>query len=479
MCGIFASLRGPATPTHKLTHRGPDTYTSLVIGKASLCFDRLAINGGSGGIQPFEHNNKWIVANAEIYNHDELGGTEGQSDCKVILPTVEAHGLMRACQMFSADFAFVYTDGENMWAARDQVGVRPLFYVRSFNGICFASEAKALLNIGPKIEIFPPGHLYDSVLDDFVCWMPNYWDSPRLDDDEEFVKLQIRELLEEAVEKRVRNTDQPVGFFLSGGLDSSIIAALGKKFLGHIRTFSIGLQGSPDLLAAQVMADHLESEHTEIYFTPEQGIKALEDVIWSLETYDTTTVRASVPMYLLSKYIRENTDIRVVLSGEGSDELFGGYLYFHGAPTVQDFKMETGRLIHDVHLFDVLRADRTTAAHGLELRVPFFDRDLIDYVMDGFDPELKLPKDGLEKALLREACKDLLPCDIFWRQKNGMSDAVGTSWVSALRRNGENYKAIFTKMFGSKNEHLVPYLWMPKWSDAKDPSATVLPYFQH
>jgi asparagine synthase (glutamine-hydrolysing) len=184
-------------------------------------------------------------------------------------------------------------------------------------------------------------------------------------------------------------------------------------------------------------------------------------------------------MFLLSKYIKENTDIRVILSGEGSDELFGGYLYFHGAPNVDEFRHETGRLVRDVHMFDVLRADRTTAAHGLELRVPFFDRDLIDYVMDGFDPDLKMPRGGFEKFLIREAFEDILPLEICWRQKNGMSDAVGYAWVDALKKAGEDrYKIMFQSYFG-KNFHLCPYMWMPKWSDATDPSARVLPQFNN
>lgn len=441
-------------------------------------FWRLAINGlGEVGDQPFEHQGKHLIANAEIYNHIELGNDPNNSDCAVIMPLVEKHGLIRACEILRGDFAFVITDGKNLWAARDRVGVRPLFYCRQAGNISFASEVKALIHIGEKVEIFPPGHFYDSKMDQFVCWLPNYWDRPRMDNDHMFVKDQIRDLLKEAVELRVGNSSRPVGFFLSGGLDSSIIAALGKQILGKIRTFSIGLPGSPDLLAAGDMANFLGSEHTEVHFSIDEGLAAVNEVIWHLESFDTTTVRASVPMYLLSKYIKENTDIRVVLSGEGSDELFGGYLYFHGAPDVTEFLAETGRLVRDVHLFDVLRADRTTSAHGLELRVPFFDRDVVDYVMDGFDPDLKRPKGRWEKYLLREAFEDILPHDICWRQKNGMSDAVGYDWVDALKRRGESrYLTCFTNSYG-KNMHLTPYKWMPKWFETDDPSARVLPLF--
>jgi len=476
MCGIFAGTKPP--PANKLTHRGPDAFSHVCVGDMHLMFWRLAINGlGSVGSQPIECNGKHLIANAEIYNHVELGGAPGESDCNVILPLIEEHGLFRACELMSGDFAFVYTDGEHMWAARDRVGVRPLFYCKYPGGISFASEIKALTHIGGLVEIFPPGHLYDPKLNRFICWAPNYWDHPRDDDDVDFVRSHIRHLLTEAVEKRVHNTERSVGFFLSGGLDSSIIAALGKKFLGKIRTFSIGLEGSPDLLAARKMADFLESDHTEVKFTILEGLDAIRDVIWHIETFDTTTIRASIPMYLLSKYIKENTDIRVVLSGEGSDELFGGYLYFHGAPNVEAFLGDTTRLVREVHLFDVLRADRTTAAHGLELRVPFFDRDVIDYVMDGFSPELKMPQGKWEKYILREAFEDILPREICWRQKNGMSDAVGYDWVNALKSWGEDkYYRIFEQYFG-RNKHLCPHMWMPKWSNATDPSARFLPNF--
>ena len=480
MCGIFATNGDRLPAKDRLAHRGPDSFMAKKVGDVNLMFWRLAINGlGSVGDQPFEHNGKHLIANAEIYNHIELGNDAEKSDCDIILPLVDKHGLVRTCEILRGDFAFIISDGERMWAARDRVGVRPLFYCKYSGKIAFASEAKALTHIGEKVEIFPPGHIYDSRLDQFVCWLPNYWDHPRDDDDHVFVKKHIRHLLSEAVELRVTNTSRPVGFFLSGGLDSSIIAALGKQILGKIRTFSIGLQGSrsPDLLAAREMAKFLDSDHTEVLFTIQEGINVVPKVIEHLESFDTTTVRASVPMYLLSQYIKENTDIRVVLSGEGSDELFGGYLYFHGAPDNSEFLAETGRLVRDVHMFDVLRADRTTAAHGLELRVPLFDRVFIDYVMDGFDSDLKRPRGKWEKYLLREAFEDLLPHEICWRQKNGMSDAVGYEWVDALKKLGEGrYQVLFSNFYG-KNTHLTPYKWMPKWCTADDPSARILPNF--
>jgi asparagine synthase (glutamine-hydrolysing) len=483
MCGIYATF-GKVPNEPNLAHRGPDDY-----GHASgntphpweMSFWRLAINGTAGPNQPIEYDGLKLVCNGEIYNHLELGGHRGESDCNVILPTIEREGLTRACELFSGDFAFVYTDGERYWAARDRVGVRPLFYVRHDDGMAFASEAKALLQFKRNIRVFPPGHVYDSELDKFICWAPNYWDHPREDTPFEDIKFHLREYFLEAVRKRVETTERPVGFFLSGGLDSSLVAWAGAKILApkRIKTFAIGCGDSPDLKAAREMAKFLNSEHTEVTFSIPEAIERLHEVMWALESWDVTTVRASVPMFLLAEWIKRNSDVRVVLSGEGSDELFGGYLYFHNAPDLESYRAETIRLVQDVHLFDVLRADRCTAAHGIELRVPFFDRDFIDYAMDGFSTVFKYQNNGLEKWILRETFKDDLPPSICWRQKNGMSDAVGYSWVDALRekfggREEIFYKKVFEQMFGREQCHLTPYQWLPKWTTVKDPSARLL-----
>jgi asparagine synthase (glutamine-hydrolysing) len=470
MCGLIA-ITGDADTVEKLQHRGPDSHSELYIGNVRLLFWRLAINGLTCGQQPFQHGDKYLIANAEIYNHEELGGEKGHSDCEVILKLIKRYGLTSTCQMLNGDFAFVLTDGKEVWAARDRFGVRPLFFCKHSTGVAFASEAKALIHFGTRIVHFPPGHLYDSGR--FICWERNHWDMPKNNQSNELWVSIVA-----AVERRIRNTEVPVGYFLSGGLDSSIIAAVGKSLSKDpIKTFSIGLKDSPDLLAARQMSTFLDSDHTEVIFKPDEGIAVIGDVIWHLETYDTTTVRASIPMYLLSKYIKENTDIRVILSGEGSDEIFGGYLYFHGAPDSRAFDKETERLVNDVHMFDVLRADRTTAAWGLELRVPFFDTHLVNYVMK-LSSELKMPRDGYEKWILRKTFEHMLPRNICWRQKNGMSDAVGTDWRQALKNFGEfHYKDIYADYFGNQH-HLVPYMWMPKWSDATDPSATELKYFK-
>jgi asparagine synthase (glutamine-hydrolysing) len=443
------------------------------------------------------YDNTMLVCNGEVYNHLELGGTKGESDCAVIQPLIESVGILETVNTINGDFAFVWSNGDKFYAARDRVGVRPLFFTKLDDGMAFASEAKALLHFGTQIMHFPPAHIYDSELGQFTCYAPMYYPMPNNFNSLPDIRDAIRDKLTDAVKLRMETSERPVGFFLSGGLDSSIIAAIGASLSKKpIRTFSIGLSGqdSPDLIAARKVAKHLGSDHTEVTFNVETGIAALKTVIWHLETYDTTTVRASVPMFLLSKYIVDQTDIRVILSGEGSDELFGGYLYFHKAPTTDKFLMETNRLVRDVFMFDVLRADRCTSAHGLELRVPFFDPDFIEYVMDGFSPEVKKPKDGVEKMILRESFKDFLPEDILMRQKNGMSDAVGYSWVDGIKRYADNhcfwekffvktpgtaeeclYKFIYNELFP---EELVSYKWMPKWTDATDPSARYLDNFQ-
>lgn len=499
MCGIFAIIsendKDFKSPKNDLNHRGPDEFSSIHFGNCYMEFWRLAINGLGDGCQPMMYKNSAMVCNGEVYNYIELGGEKGESDCAVIQPMIETCGIMNAVDSINGDFAFIWSDGNKFYAARDRVGVRPLFYTHlESGGMAFASEAKALLHFNTCIHHFPPGHIYDSEFDEFICYAPMYYPKPPdYENDWNEVKERIHDKLVDAVKLRFETTERPVGFFLSGGLDSSIIAAIGAKLSKEpINTFSIGFDGcdSPDLIAARKVAKHIGSKHTEVKFTLRDGINALSDVIRHLETYDTTTIRASVPMYLLSQYIAENTDIRVILSGEGSDELFGGYLYFHSAPGVDAFTKETNRLLRDVHLFDVLRADRCTSAHGLELRVPFFDPDFIEYVMDGFSGELKMPVDDmLEKEILRDSFSDYLPEDILRRQKNGMSDAVGYNWVDGIKEYAKTkgfyflskkpeeamYKDIYRK-HGYPDE-LVLYKWMPRWTDATDPSARYLPEF--
>lgn len=463
-----------------LKHRGPDASRSVTNGKCTMIFTRLAINDTSeNGMQPFQYQPQsgWpvvnLVCNGEIFNHKELsqGDSNGTSDCECLIPLIEKYGIFKASQMIRGEFAMCWTDGDRVVASRDPFGVRPLFYTKyAKDSIAFASEAKELTGFGSKIEVFPPGHIYDSYSDTFSCYYPCYWDNKNpLDVDLD----RIRTGLEEAVRIRIENTDQPIGFFLSGGLDSSLIAAIANRQLQKIKTFSIGAPDSADLKAARKVADFLGSEHTEVHFDIEEGLRNVEEVIRSIESYDTTTVRASVPMWTLARWVSENTDIKVIISGEGSDELFGGYLYFHHAPNVEAFSEENARRLKLIHQFDGLRADRCIAAHGLELRVPFLDVDFVDYVMS-MKQDVKMVKGGMiEKWVLRKAFEGYLPDELLWRQKDGMSDAVGYSWVDHLKQTGEHYDKIFDRIYPGMH-HLISEKWMPKWVEADDPSARVL-----
>jgi len=308
----------------------------------------------------------------------------------------------------------------------------------------------------------------------------------------------LKDTLEDAVKIRLENTERDTGFLLSGGLDSSLIASIAQRMVGKIKTFSIGLVGSPDLVAARKVSKFLGSEHHEVTFTTQEGVKAVPDVIMALESYDTTTVRASVPMYLLCKYIKEKTTCRYIFSGEGSDELLGGYLYFKNAPDVQAFATENMRRLKLIHQFDGLRADRCAGAHGLDLVVPFLDIKFINACMEMNQNE---KMGSCEKRALREAFVGYLPEDILWRQKDGMSDAVGTSWVKTLRKHADDavsdnvfmitkavcgehnapltkeeawYREIFWKFFGCRHDHLISEIWRPRWTHVTDPSARLL-----
>jgi asparagine synthase (glutamine-hydrolysing) len=501
MCGILALFgEDVEVSSYLLTHRGPDDYRTKTLGKCRMDFYRLAINDlTDAGMQPFRQGDHMLVCNGEIYNYREhlTGHEASKSDCEVLIPLIKYYGIMGAMDQINGDFSLVYTDGKRVIAARDPVGVRPLFYTRyDKDSIAFASEAKALLFLNSKIEVFPPGHIYDSYINDFVCYHTGYW--------RVFKHLNIeyrdtlRTTLEHAVHERINNTERDIGFLLSGGLDSSLICSIAARKLGKIKTFSIGLEGSPDLEAARKVAKYLDTDHTEVKFTIREGLAHLNDVIHSLESYDTTTVRASTPMWLLCKYIKQHTPCRYIFSGEGSDEILGGYLYFHNAPNVDEFACENMRRLRLIHQFDGLRADRCAGAHGLDLIVPFLDKNFIDLCMSINQND---KRGDIEKKILREAFTGYLPDDILWRQKDGMSDAVGTNWVDEIRKYAEDnvddmclrdtkkmthghntpltkeeamYRNIFWKMYGKDNDHLISEIWRPKWTKITDPSARLL-----
>ena len=501
MCGILALFGEEVEFSYKhlLTHRGPDDYRTRTMGKCRMDFYRLAINDlTDAGMQPFVDEKSMLMCNGEIYNHKifRYGFEKSSSDCEILLPMVNDLGMLKAMDLINGDFTIVWSNGKRIMAARDPVGVRPLFYTRyDKDSIAFASEAKALRFLQSKVHIFPPGHIYDSYLNDFVCYHTGYWHVNKYTDTYEG---DLKETFIQCVHERLATTERDIGFLLSGGLDSSLIASIAAKKLGKINTFSIGLKGSPDLEAARRVAKYLNSNHTEVTFTTEEGISHVNDVIYSLESYDTTTVRASTPMWLLCKYIKEHTNCRYIFSGEGSDEILGGYLYFHNAPSTDEFALENMRRLRLIHQFDGLRADRCAGAHGLDLIVPFLDKKFIDVCMK---MNQRKKRGGMEKRVLREAFEGYLPDEILWRQKDGMSDAVGTSWVDGIKMYAEMtvsdsefmeirnksmyhntpltkeealYRKIFWTYYGTDHDHLISEIWRPKWTSITDPSARLL-----
>jgi asparagine synthase (glutamine-hydrolysing) len=463
-------------------------------------FVRLSINDTSDdGMQPFVRNTEMLVCNGEIYNHRdfETGKELSGSDCECLLGMLKQHGIRETCNLIRGVFAFAWSDGDRLLVARDPVGVRPLFYTRTPEGsIVFASEMKVLPG---RVDIFPPGHFYDSYLDDFVCYHNLYWTTTPVE--KESAEWEIQKRFEESVARRITNADCEIGFLLSGGLDSSLVAVVAKKLgVTNMKTFSIGQTDSPDILAARKVAEFLGSNHHEVLFDFDEGVQVIPEVIKSLESYDTTTIRASTPMWLLCKWISKNTNCKVILSGEGSDELFGGYLYFKGAPSEEAFQAETIRRVRLLHQFDVLRADRCAAAHGLELRVPFLDRDFVDTAIQ-IPPGLKMTTE--EKKILRDAFDGYLPEEILRRKKDAFSDAVGYGWVDhvkthasklfsdsllkviSVQTNNHNtpitmeeamYRHIFYNLYGQTNDHLISEIWRPKWTDVVDPSARQLKF---
>lgn len=510
MCGItfvFAEFC-PEAFVSSIQHRGPDNHQQLRTKVGVFAFDRLAINDlRPEGNQPFEDDDGVLICNGEIYNHSVLRSSvselRSESDCEVLLKLLNDHGPA-AFRMLDAEFACVYYDKRNntLYASRDPLGVRPLFvaYDKNDSVVGFSSEAKGLsmLSDAVRCKRFPPGAYWDAQ----NGFTPFYTYATRACTQEKFgthVEA-VKNLLMEAVYKRVRNTDRTVAYFLSGGLDSSIIAAIGASISKEpITTYSVGIRGSesPDLIHARIVAKHIGSHHHEISFSPEEAVAYLHKVICKLESYDCTTIRASVPMFLLSDYIAHNSDQRVILSGEGADELFGGYLYFHHAPSHDAFQDETVRLLKNIHQFDGLRADRCTAAHGLELRVPFLDLALVDYVIEHVPPEMKSPgaNGGIEKRVLREAFAHMLPKVIVDRQKNGMSDAVGYSWVDHLRAVAAPkcpdtvyavnppltdeerwYREIYHEFY-EDSDCAHSTIWRPQWVTETDPSARKLNVF--
>ena len=493
--------------------RGPDDTRIEAIPGGMLCFHRLSIMGlHDAGMQPFSRGKNKVVCNGELYGwrKQKQALTEkgysfrSDSDCELLLPLYEEKGLGMFREL-DAEFALILYDGEKdrLIAGRDPIGIRPLYYGYFADGsIAFASEPQNLEGLCGRILPFPPGHYYDG--ERFVRYADLTTVDTPLADDLETVCKNIREKLIAGVEKRL-DADAPLGFLLSGGLDSSLVCAIAAKLLGRrIRTFAIGMDLDPiDLKYARIAADYIGAEHTAFTMTREDVLSALDEVIRLLGTWDITTVRASLGMYLCCKAIHENTDVRVLLTGEISDELFG-YKYTDFAPSAEAFQQESRKRVDELHMYDVLRADRCISVNSLEARVPFGDLDFVRYVMR-VDPELKLNRYNMGKYLLRHAFeKDhILPDEILWRQKAAFSDAVGHSMVDDLKAYAESvysdeafregaakygyrppftkesllYRDIFEKHYPGQAE-MIRDFWMPnpEWEGCRvdDPSARVL-----
>lgn len=496
----------------KTISRGPDDTRIVETGDGILGFHRLAIMGLTpSGMQPFKLDSSYAVCNGEIYGFEKIKEKlsekytfESESDCEILLPMYKEYGT-EMFQMLDAEFACVIYDGETreFIAARDPIGIRPLYYGYDEEGaIIFASEPKNLVGLTDKIMPFPPGHYYKD--GQFICYCDLAKVEEVCQDELETVCKNIHDKLTVGVEKRLI-ADAKVGFLLSGGLDSSLVCAIAaKKSREPIKTFAIGMsEDAIDLKYAKQTADYIGSDHTEIYMTSDEVLGSLETVIQMLGTYDITTIRASMGMYLVCKAIHEQTDIRVLLTGEISDELFG-YKYTDFAPNAKAFQEESQKRIRELHMYDVLRADRCISVNSLEARVPFGDLDFVKYVM-AVDPELKINTYGKGKYLLRHAFErgGYLPNEILWREKAAFSDAVGHSMVDYLKEYAESkftdeefeknskkytyarpftkesllYREIFEKYYPGQAEMIVDF-WMPnkEWEgcDVNDPSARVL-----
>jgi asparagine synthase (glutamine-hydrolysing) len=440
----------------KIRHRGPD-WSGIYCGdKAIIAHERLSIVDPWSGGQPLYSKDRKLIlgVNGEIYNHRDIRSRYEktyefltQSDCEVILALYNDKGK-DFMEDLNGIFAFVLYDEKNntYLVARDHMGIIPLYMGwDAFGTIYFASELKSLEGICKKIEVFPPGHYYYSPEGMLAKWYIRDWSSYDAVKDNPTNMDDLRTALENAVHRQLMS-DVPYGVLLSGGLDSSVISAIARKYAAHrietndekeawwpqLHSFAVGLVGSPDLAAAQKVAEHIGTIHHEIHFTVQEGLDALRDVIYYLETYDVTTVRASTPMYLLARVIK-SMGVKMVLSGEGADEVFGGYLYFHKAPNAKEFHEETVRKLSKLYLYDCLRANKSLAAWGVEGRVPFLDKEFMDVAMR-LNPEDKMAKNGkMEKWVVRKAFEHYLPASVAWRQKEQFSDGVGYSWIDSLK----------------------------------------------
>ncbi len=539
MCGIFTLLNhhydGAVVRKQfeKGRGRGPEHSVLKSVGiQVTMGFHRLAINGlNVESSQPIEHNNMFLICNGEIYNYHELYQTMGvqpstQSDCEVILWLYEKYGIEQCLRMLDGVFAFVLLDqrlhfGESrIYVARDPYGVRPLYQMTTPSGVLgFASELKMMSDFDTESTIrhFTPGtwSMYKLPTQVNAAWLPvqsgvpycamGFCNSEILDDSLRIMD-NICNYLTAAVEKRCCTTERPIACLLSGGLDSSLITALVAKYhhkngLPPIETYSIGLEGSVDLHYAKMVADHLGTLHTEIILTELDFCEAIPEVIQAIESYDTTSVRASIGNYLIGKYIAAHSDAKVIFNGDGSDELLGGYLYMKHAPDAIEFDKECRRLLSDIHMFDVLRSDKSISTHGLEPRTPFLDRAWTQYILS-LPCEARYQPEMMEKYWLRRTFSQtgLLPHKVLWRRKEAFSDGVSATsrslyeilqeyatekvgaidmakcpWTVNPPKTAEQYyyRSIFEEAYPGRGS-VIPYMWMPKYIEAADASARTL-----
>ena len=548
MCGIFGLLNSEYSfdiidkSFLNGRHRGPETSKlNNIFDKTFFGFHRLAINGlNSISNQPIESNNCYLICNGEIYNYKELikeinYTPKTNSDCEIILQLYIKYGIKQTLNVLDGEFAFAILDLNinKIFYARDPYGVRPLYrFIDNHNfknTIGFASELKCL------VKLFNADPVYNNIVKNVLpgtyteLSYDNYWKIIKEDvfyhnltmfhfNDFTESKKNILDKLSEytiyAVRKRVENTDRPVACLLSGGLDSSLVAAIASKYYkGTIETYSIGLEGPEDLKYSKLVADHIKSKHTQIVMSKEDFLNSIPNVIYDIESYDTTTVRASVGNWLIGKYIREHSEAKVVLNGDGADELMGGYLYMKKAPDSIEFDKESRRLLSDIHHFDVLRSDKSISSHGLEPRTPFLDRSLVMFYL-AISRELRFSttKDKCEKYLMRKAMSnkfpDILPKEVLWRTKEAFSDGVSSkekSWYLIIQEHIENivkinkhlafmmekqfthnnpitleqkyYRYLFELKYTNCGE-VIPYFWMPKYVNATDASARTLDVYK-
>ena len=440
----------------KLRHRGPDWSGIYSDEKSIMAHERLAIVDPASGQQPLFSEDKKLVlaANGEIYNHRELRkqfhGTynfQTASDCEIILALYKEKGVDFIDDLNGIfGFALYDVEKDEYFIARDHMGIIPLYIGWDQNGTFYvASELKALEGVCAKIELFPPGHYMSSRDGEFVKWYNREWTDYDAVKDNETSIAEVKQALEAAVHRQLMS-DVPYGVLLSGGLDSSVTSAIAKKYAQkrvesddtseawypQLHSFSVGLEGSPDLAAAQKVADYIGTIHHEIKFTIQEGLDAIKDVIYNIETYDITTIRSSTPMYLMARVIK-SMGIKMVLSGEGADEIFGGYLYFHKAPNAKEFHEETVRKLDKLHMYDCLRANKSLMAWGIEGRVPFLDKEFMDVAMRLNPQDKMINGERMEKWIIRKAFEDMLPESVAWRQKEQFSDGVGYSWIDTLK----------------------------------------------